>query len=153
MAKFGALAFAFAIALLPGAPAAAAGNLADTMRSVGLLGRFAVRCDAPASFANNISTFKLIPPNGAQQTVDFGKRIPHVFAIVSASPVRSVPDEISIGLNFVTERQTVLIRVRRDSIRTLSNISSNGVVHVRDGIVLPTGKPTPTLSRCAGPAN
>ena len=128
--------------------ASAAATVSETLRDFGLLGSWASQCDAPADIKNDRKTYSVISVDVVQEANDLGPQYePNVSSITAAE--RLAPDRLqytSTLQNGVT--RTLIILMRGNTIRTMSNIRSDGTALVKDGNILSNGNATPALTRC-----
>ena len=127
---------------------AQAATVSETLRDFGLLGSWATQCNAAATIDNNHRTYSVVSEDIVQEYNDLGPDYePNIATITAAG--RVAPNQLQINSTLQSGAvRTLLIVMRGNTIRTMSNVRSDGAVLVKDGIVQSNGNATPALTRC-----
>ena len=124
-------------------------SIADVIKSGGLVTRWAVKCDAPASTTNFHVTFDVSNPDRVVHVHDFGNRIRRTYLIHFAKKREDNLWEFrfeDLGDKAMSEQ---MIRITRDTFRVMSNREDGGKFYIRDGMqTLSPGTPSVTLRHC-----
>ena len=141
---------AFLAAALAAAGAASAQSPAETLAQFGLLGRWSRDCSQPSRIVPHVTFERVAGGTGAQYRMDyvassFVNPIDNVRVLTSSTiALRILPgaDEKDGVAN-----DLVILREGR-RYRTISSVGGNGKVHIRDGILVARGEPSPWNDRC-----
>ncbi|QQS12162.1 MAG: hypothetical protein IPK81_22030 [Rhodospirillales bacterium] len=122
--------------------------MADAMAAFGLNGRLAVDCARPPSADNPTVVYRLadddrvsrtlMEPNGRE-----GPTYPISVARIVASDRIAIREKLPGGGHI-----DVVIRGVGGRFNTVDSVSSGGTVFVRDGLLVDTGRPLATFTRC-----
>jgi hypothetical protein len=134
------------LSLLAGA--AQAGADSDALLQFGLIGNWALHCQAPPSPANPFMSF--MPSTAGQPTRQIITGKPEYDSLV---PIRDATmiDNNHLRLSYPQAAVTITVTLVKEQrrIRPLEAVASDGTVSVKDGIVQFSGQPTNWLERCA----
>jgi len=141
------------------AHAAFADEVWTTFTKLGLPGRWASDCSQPPSPQNPFLTY-YHDADATMRRLDIGNPAERPITRIETARIRqdgllTVRERLSSGWGQYSGMEldlVILYEGRRH--RTLSSISSDGKVHIKDGIVQSTGKTSPWLYKCeAGPGS
>ncbi|HEV8014900.1 MAG TPA: hypothetical protein VGP48_05185 [Stellaceae bacterium] len=134
------------LSLLPGA--ARAGADSDALLQFGLIGNWALHCQAPPSPTNPFVSFT--PSSAGQPTRQIITGRPEYDSLV---PIRDAAmiDNNHLRLSYPQGGVTVTVTLVKEQrrIRPFDAIASDGTESVKGGIVQYSGQPTSWLERCA----
>lgn len=142
-------AFLLAGAVIALAPPASADSLEETLAGFGLLGRWAVDCDAAPSIENPYGLYRMLTPYEAELRYDFGAQFePHLHLITFAEPVEGN----RLRLKQLNRRDgsylDIILQRLNGRIQNVSVVESGGKVIVKNGIYTVNGFPAVWLERC-----
>ena len=142
------LAVSLALVSIALAPAAKAQSVADVVKSGGLVTRWAVDCDAPASTTNFHVSFDVSNPNRVTHRHDFGGTR-RVYVVHFAR--QREPDLWEFRFEDLGDKKfsEQLIRITANNFRVMSNREDGGQFYIKDGMqMLQPRAPSVTLHHC-----
>jgi hypothetical protein len=128
----------------------AAQTASSVLRAFGIIGRWTTGdtvCHA-SSVENDVETYTELPSGDVEERLEFGPgRRPNVSVIHKASRMDAGRVLITARLNNNKDQERVFL-MQDGKLRTMSNADEDGTYLVRDGIIVPNGKPTLWRRRC-----
>jgi hypothetical protein len=136
------------VAVLALAPALARADVdSDALLRFGLIGNWALDCQAPPSLANPFMNF--IPSSAGKPTRQIVTGKPEYDSLVPISDT-ALLDDSHLRLSYPQGRVTVTVTLVKDQLRVrpFEAVASDGTVSVKGGIVQYNGRPTSWLEKC-----
>lgn len=136
----------FVTVVLAGA-SAHAGADSDALLQFGLIGNWALHCDAPPSPANPFMSFR--PSSAGQPTRQLITGKPEYDSVVPVSEAAML-DATHLRFSYPQSAVTITVTLVKEQrrIRPLEATASDGTVSVEDGVVQSSGQPTRWIERC-----
>ncbi len=132
-----------------GANRAQAEENSDTLVKFGLIGTWAIDCNAPPSMKNPFQTFAALDGGAPTRQLVFGNP-----AYDHIEPIRDVilitDDRLRLSFSQNNLTITVVLIKDRGRVRPLESTTSGGQTVVSGGIVQRSGQETAWLQRCLG---
>ncbi len=129
---------------------AAASNIEETLRALGLTGTWAIDCTKPAGAGNVRAEFRTL--NGKiTQVQDIGGSVTNNYEFQKVERIAS--DRIRITARFYnSQAEEVNVfewLLQGNRIRTISNMSEKRGPFVVDGVIVAVKRETPWLTKCS----
>lgn len=143
------------LVLLLAAPASADNATWSAMTSIGMNGTWSPSCSAPVSPGNGRLTFYLGADNHVLRSYDRGPGVPSLnVAVDSARLVNSTTVQAHVRnddpnwKDFNGVAVDVVVEIANNKMHTLQSTGTDGTQWIKDGVVVKSGQPAPTLEKC-----
>jgi hypothetical protein len=128
---------------------AAANDMRATLQTFGFFGRWAPRCDQPASLTNSVRNAKVADDGRIEFTESLGEQYqPNRYVVLDARKRGADAVVLRIELNDKIKQDLTMVK-RGGLLRTMTNrqIAGDKLI-VKGGVIVATKQKTPWLSHC-----